>query len=293
MLVPLLALALAGSALSACGRAEAGGRVHVVASFYPLAWAAERVGGDRIEVVDLTPPGGEAHDSILNARQVAELQTADVVLLLGRFGFQPNIEAAAAQASGDVVDVTRGLSLAPAEETGLTYDPHVWLDPVLMASIVSNVERGLAATDPAGRPDYEANADALREEIRGTLGGSVEGLGPACDFRTFVVTHEAFAYLASRAGLAQLGIEGIAPESEPTSDRIQAAGEAIARGSAGPAIFYEATDEGRRIGESVASDIGVRALPLYTLEQAPATGDYLSAMEENLASLREGLLCPS
>jgi zinc transport system substrate-binding protein len=162
-----------------------------------------------------------------------------------------------------------------------------------MASIVSNVERGLVEADPAGRSDYEANAGRLNGKLRGSLGHAVTVLGSACAFRTFVVTHEAFGYLASRSGLTQLGIEGIAPESEPTSDRIQAAGAAIASGSAGPAIFYEATDEGRRIGQSVASDIGVPALPLYTLEQPPETGDYLSAVERNLTNLREGLRCPS
>jgi zinc transport system substrate-binding protein len=114
-----------------------------------------------------------------------------------------------------------------------------------------------------------------------------------CAFRTFVATHEAFGYLADRYGLHQLGIEGITPESEPSAARIQKAGQAIAEGRAAPAVFYEGTDEGRRIGESVAADVAVPALPLGTLESDPTPGDYLSVMRGNLASLEKGLQCTS
>src|SRR5947209_1828905 len=120
--------------LSACGRAagSGGGKVEVVGSFYPLAWAAQEVGGARVHVLDLTPPGVEAHDTNLSARQVADVDNADVVLILGYLGFQPQVEQAARRASGRVVEVAQGIHLRPSQERGLSGDPHVWLDPVLM-----------------------------------------------------------------------------------------------------------------------------------------------------------------
>jgi ABC-type Zn uptake system ZnuABC Zn-binding protein ZnuA len=66
---------------------------------------------------------------------------------------------------------------------------------------------------------------------------------------------------------------------------------AINAGTAAPAVLYEATDEGKRVGDSVASDAGVEALPLGTLETAPSTGDYVSVMNQNLTSLEKGLQC--
>lgn len=284
----LVAIATLGGLLASCV-ADAGGRVRVVASFYPLAWAAAEVGGGRVDVEDLTPPGGEAHDVTLSAAQRADVQGAAVVLLLGRFGFQPEIERAAAEASGSVVDVAGDLALAPGQGD-MPYDPHVWLDPVRMEGIVGVVARALASADADGADGYLRRADALRADLRRLDADYRAGLA-GCAYRTIVVTHEAFGYLAARYGLSQLGIEGLAPESEPAAARVEAAIDAIRSGRAAPAVFHEATEQGRRTGEAVASDAGVPALPLSTLESRPRSGDYLSVMRANLETLREGLRC--
>jgi zinc transport system substrate-binding protein len=281
-------VALAGVLFLSCA-GPSDDRLPVVASFYPLAWAAEEVGGGRVRVEDLTPPGGEAHDATLSAAQRAEFSTAPLVLLLGRFGFQPEIERAAADAEGRVVEVAAGLDLAPGEGD-LRFDPHVWLDPVLMRGIVGAVARALADADPAGADLYRRRGAALEQELGRLDAAFREGLSD-CRYRTFVVTHEAFGYLATRYGLRQLGIQGLEPEGEPTAARVEAAIGVIRSGEAAPAVFSEATAEGRRVGEAVAAEPGVPVLPLSTLESRPATGDYLSVMRGNLETLREGLRC--
>ena len=287
------ALALGALALGAVSCSDTSGHgVRVVASFYPLAWAAERVGGSRVSVEDLTPPGVDAHDTSLSARQRADLETADVVLILGRFGFQPEVERAVSDASGVVVEVANGLALTPSGQANLEFDPHVWLDPTLMERIVREVADGLVRADPAGRSGYRRREASVLRDLTALDGAYRSGLAD-CRFRTFVTTHEAFGYLAAEYGLTELGIEGLTPESEPAAARIQAAADAIRSGAAAPAVFFESTAEGRRVGESVAADVGVRALPLGTLESAPPSGDYLSVMRANLSSLQEGLQCPS
>jgi zinc transport system substrate-binding protein len=277
-------------ALGACSGSFSSGKTSVVASFYPLAWAARGVGGSRVDVEDLTPPGVEAHDTMLTAGQRADLEIANVVLTLGHFGFQPDIEKAAESAQGKVVDVTAGLSMLPSSEDNLGFDPHVWLDPVLMKQIVGEVQSGLIAADPQGRSQYDAGAKGTEAQLTQIDNAYRAALGD-CRYTTFVTTHEAFGYLAQQYGLHQLGVEGLTPESEPSAVRIQAAVDAIKAGTAAPAVFYEATDEGKRVGDSVASDAGVEALPLGTLETAPSTGDYVSIMNQNLASLEKGLQC--
>ena len=79
-------------------------RTSVVASFYPLRFAAERLGGACVSVTDLTPPGVEPHDLELTPDAVESIATADVVLYLGG-GFQPAIEDAIADAQGETVDL--------------------------------------------------------------------------------------------------------------------------------------------------------------------------------------------
>ncbi|MGH2711795.1 MAG: metal ABC transporter substrate-binding protein, partial [Actinomycetota bacterium] len=112
-----------------------------------------------------------------------------------------------------------------------------------------------------------------------------------CETKEMIVSHEAFGYLADRYGLTQVGLAGLEPEGEPTAAALQQAVDLLRAGDA-KAVFYEASEEARRIAEAVASDAGVQALPLNTLESEPSQGDYLTTMEENLASLREGLVCP-
>lgn len=287
--IPIVLLSLALVA-AACRGGGSSGRVKVVASFYPLAWAARAVGGPNVWVEDVTPSGGEAHDATLTAGQRADLQDAAVVFILGDFGFQPQVEAAAADARGTAVAVTRGMALHASSEADLRSDPHVWLDPVLMASVVEEVARALETADPENAAGYRSRADATLRRLAALDRAYSSGLG-ACPFSSFVVTHEAFGYLASRYGLAQVGIEGLIPGSEPTAGAVELALTAIRDERAAPAVFYEATDEGRRIGESVAGDAGVTALPLGTLEAAPETGNYLSGMRANLAMLRKGLRC--
>ena len=121
-------------------------RLAVVAALYPLAWAAERVGGGRVEVTNLTPPGADPHDVELSARDVGRVHDADLVLYLGD-GFQPALERILAGATTRRVDLLEGLELRRGiahdhdhghgedDEDDGGVDPHVWLDPLRFAAM--------------------------------------------------------------------------------------------------------------------------------------------------------------
>lgn len=244
----------------------------VVGSFYPLAFLAERVAGRGWEVIDLTPPGAEAHDVELSLEDRVAIETADIVLYLGNVGFQPQVEEAVAEARGRVVAVADVLAADPAA------DPHVWLDPDHMARMAEVVA---SAIPGASSVALEEDLVELSDHYRSGLAG--------CESRVMVVSHEAFGYLADAFGLEQFGLSGPSPEAEPTVERLAMA-EALLEREAG-AVFFEVGGEPERIARTVAQDAGVPALPLSTLESQPPSGDYLSVMEDNLASLRHGLGC--
>ena len=290
---------LTASAVLATGCSSADEVPSVVASFYPLAFAAGHVAGPGWEVADLTPPGTEAHDVELTLEDRASIEEADLLLYLGDIGFQPQVEEAVPEVPGEVVAVADGIPLTepiPEEEEDEeeghveeTADPHAWLDPQLFAMMVDRVSDGLAAADPRGIDGYRERAAALRGELDALDRAYREQLA-GCELDVMVVSHEAFGYLAGPYGLRQIGLTGLSPEAEPTVERLGQAGAVLEDGAAG-AVFYEAGGEARRIAESVASDFGVPALPLGTLESEPPSGDYLSVMEDNLRSLRRGLDC--
>ena len=173
--------------LTGCGSGPgATGRTSVVAAFYPLAFAAERIGGAHVHVENLTPPGAEPHDLELAPKAVARIESADVVLYLSH-GFQPAVSDAVRQARGMKVDILSGLPLHAnvGGEQGLTADPHVWLDPVLFARVVrrigtalDNAKAAAALSADLRRLDH-AYRTGLAHCARTAVLDPIEGLTPA------------------------------------------------------------------------------------------------------------------
>jgi zinc transport system substrate-binding protein len=261
-------------------------RVSIAAAFYPLFEAAERVGGNRVQVSNVTPPGAEPHDIELSPDQVDELLDADLVLYLGG-GFQPAVEQVAENRDGITVNV-----LAEVVPEG-TNDPHIWLDPVLMAEIADVVAGALSEADPQGSDGYEARAAEYREEIEGLDQMFNEGL-TNCEHRTFVTTHAAFGHLAKRYDLVELSIAGIEPESEPDPKKL-AQLEDLVRREGVTTVFTEPLVS-PRVAETLGRETGARVAVLDPVEglasdQLDTGTSYVSVMERNLEALREALGC--
>jgi zinc transport system substrate-binding protein len=271
--------------LTGCGAAAgAKGKASVVAAFYPLAYAAEQVGGGKVDIHNLTPPGAEPHDIELTPGDVARLQRSDVVLYLSH-GFQPSVEEAVGGARGKRVDVLAGIGLrrGVGDEAG-TSDPHVWLDPVLFARVVRRVGRAL------GRP---ARAAALARRLLALDKAYRSGLAQ-CARREFVTSHAAFGYLAARYHLRQIAITGIDPESEPSPQRLRGLIDLVRREHVKTVFFERLVSP--RLAETVARDAGVKAAVLDPIEGLTSSeeargADYFTLMRQNLHALRKALGC--
>lgn len=276
---------------AACGRPGApaaqpdGTDIRVVASFYPLFEAAREVGGGRVQAVNLTPAGAEPHDLELSPTQVDLLLDADVVLHVGG-GFQPAVEAIAGRREGPTVDVLD--ALPPAERGG---DPHVWLDPVLMAEVVGHVARAFSEADPPGAATYDANADEYRGELVALHARFDEALAE-CETRTFVTTHAAFSRLAARYGLDEQSLSGASPEAEPDPARI-AELEPVVRTTG--VVFAEPllpADAARALARETGARVEVLdPLEGLTEEQLARGETYVTVMDRNLQALSDALGC--
>jgi zinc transport system substrate-binding protein len=246
-----------------CGATgSANGRKTVIAAFYPVAYAAERIGGGTYDVEDITPPGVEPHDIELTPQDVARIQRADVVLYLGK-AFQPAV-AKAVQGNG--------VNLLPRDG-----DPHVWLDPVMYARMVGTI----AAT--LHRP-----ATPLLQQLR-QLDAEYRRRLRSCKRREIVTSHEAFGYLARRYGLKQVAITGITPESEPSPQRL-ADVIRLVRETHTTTVFFERLVS-PRLADTVARDTGARTAVLDPIESQEGGQTYFTLMRQNLAALRKALGC--
>lgn len=294
----LLLSACGGSTSDEGGSSASAGTLRVVAGFYPLAYAAEQVGGDGVEVTNLTPPGGEAHDLELSPQQVADIGEADLVLYVP--GFQPALDEAIAQVAPDrALDVTEALTLLPAEEHAdggdhgdahgtLDGDPHVWLNPLNMATIGDEIATRLSALNSGG--PFTAGAQALTASMNALNDEWAQGTAE-CRSRDLVVSHEAFGYLAAQYDFAQIGIAGLSPDAEPSPARIAEVADLV-RERGVTTIYYETLVD-PAVAETLAAETGATTAILDPLEGLleGSTGDYVTVMQGNLEQVRTGQGC--
>ncbi|MFE3030567.1 metal ABC transporter substrate-binding protein [Streptomyces canus] len=306
-LIPAAAAAAALAALSACSTdsAAAGntGKFDVVASFYPMAFLAEQIGGDQVSVTSLTEPGQEPHDLEISAKQTAQLQESDAVLYLKNL--QPSVDDAVNQSEVktkiDASALTRlekhgnevgghaaEHDTAHGEETGGS-DPHIWLDPVKYAEVANGVGAAFEKADPDHAATYKANTAALVKKLD-ALNTKFESGLKNTGTKVFITTHAAFGYLAERYGLTEEAINGLDPESEPSADRVKDL-ERMAKADGVTTVFYE-TLVSDKTAKTIASDAGLKTDVLDPIEGITAKSrgkDYFSVQEANLKALQGAL----
>ncbi|MGY3064263.1 zinc transport system substrate-binding protein [Streptomyces sp. TE3672] len=300
------AVALGLTALTACSSSDAadhknGDKLDVVASFYPMQFLAEQIGGEHVSVTTLTKPGVEPHDLELSPRQIGGLADADYILYLK--GIQPAVDDAIGQSGAkDAVDAAKLTTLedhgteAGGKEHGHEHhgdeagaDPHIWLDPVKYAEVAKGVGKSMAKADPHHAADYRKNTDALVGKLDTLDKAYADGLKNTAT-RTFITTHSAFGYLAERYGLTQEGIAGVDPEAEPSPARISEI-HTIAKKDRATTVFFE-TLASDRTAKTLAKDTGLKTDvldPLEGITPKSKGADYIEVMRSNLAALQKAL----
>ncbi|MFD7895710.1 metal ABC transporter substrate-binding protein [Streptomyces sp. NPDC059743] len=301
-------------ALSACSSSDAadqksGDKLAVTASFYPMEFLAQQIGGDHVSVTTLTKPGVEPHDLELKPRQTAELGESDVILYLK--GIQPAVDKAIDQSG--VEQIVDAASLTALEKHGTEVghvhggdehsadehaaeegtpdgnDPHIWLDPVKYAEVAKGVGAALEKADPDNADAYRKNTDALVGKLGALDTAFKQGLTDTST-KTFITTHAAFGYLAERYGLEQEAIAGIDPEAEPSPARIKEL-ETIAKQDKVSTVFFE-TLASDRTAKTIAADSGLKTDvldPLEGITDRSKGDDYIEVMQANLAALQKAL----
>ena len=298
-------------ALSACSTGSgvahgknSSGQLAVVASFYPLQFATQQIGGSHVAVTSLTRPGAEPHDIELTPRDVATVSKAGLVVF--EKGLQGAVDKAVESQGGD-----RGLDVAPAANLNLrfqptvgapamtsaengpgTTDPHFWLDPQRYSDVAQAISARLSIVDPAHKSDYQKNAAAFEDRLSALSAEFTTALA-GCRRRDIVTSHAAFGYLAARFGMKQIAITGISPDQEPRATDL-AAVSTYARAH-GVTTIYAETLVSPAIAQTVAREAGTKLAtldPIEGLTSASAGKSYFEVMRANLTALRAGQGCP-
>ncbi|HEV2809577.1 MAG TPA: metal ABC transporter substrate-binding protein [Acidimicrobiales bacterium] len=265
---------------TACGDGDSSpsgaDEISAVASVYPLAWVAEQV-APYADVMLLSAGGVEAHDLELTPDQREAIQVSDVVLFVGKIGYQPQVEQAVTSAEGTVVSLSDVAGPArlrepgddahgagPAQGGDAVVDPHIWFDSKVMADAAVHAGEAFAAADPGNAATYLGRAEALVADFA-DLGRELDAnLGGECTHGEAIVSHQAYGYLLEPHGIEQHGVTGINPEAGAASGELADLVEEI-EGRGFTHVLSEPV-EGREGAETVAREAGVELLEILPLD---------------------------
>ncbi len=269
-------------------------KIVISASFYPLAYFAQEIGGERVEVASITPAGVEAHDYEPSPQDIIKVRSSNIFIYQGA-GFDPWAEKTAKELTGvQIINVSSNFNLREVSEEGTkNRDPHIWLDPILAREQVEIISREMQKVDPSGKDFYEERSRNLNNELSKLDSEIRKGLS-GCKLSDIVVSHDAFSYFADRYGINVTAVSGISPEEEPSAQKIGEISK-IVREKHIPYIFFE-TLSSPKLADTIASEVGVGILVLNPIEGLTAEEirdgkDYLSIMRDNLHNLERALQC--
>lgn len=271
-------------------------RVHVTASFYPLYFFAQEIGGDRANVQNLTPGGAEPHDYEPTPQEIARVRRSRLLIMNGG-GLEPW-----GGQIGEIIDpkqtllVTAGANLAThhlLENGKETIDPHVWLSPPLAKLMVETIEQGFAQVDPAHAEQYRSNAAALKAKLDALDAAYRRGLAH-CKEENVITSHAAFGYLSTTYHFHQVPIARLSPDAEPSPRRLAEIADFAKRNHV-KVIFFESRVS-PKLSETIAAEVGAQTRVLNPIEgladeEIAAGKNYFTEMERNLVALEAALQC--
>jgi zinc transport system substrate-binding protein len=296
-------------------------KLPVAASIIPLGDFCRQLGGDRLDVQVLIPPGASPHTFEPTPAAVRKFSRARLVVMVGA-----HLEPWAARflqtgaRAGVLVEAVAGLDLiqdaeeaspaqhpvTPVRQDGHAHskaelsrqhqghdhrhlggNPHVWLDPVLAQDICRRLAAALIAVDPDHRQLYETNLAAYLSQLESLHQEMAQTIG-GFRIKDYVDFHPAFAYLAKRYGLRHAGSIETSPGREPTPRHLRKMVEAVRR--SGMRVVFTEPQFDPKIARVIAQEAGVRTLTLDPLGGRPPYGNnYLQLMRHNLAVLQEAM----
>ena len=296
--------AAAGSASAAA--ADASGKVKVVASFYPMADFAEKVGGDHVAVTNLVPAGTEPHEWEPSPKDIQAIEGAGVFVYngAGMEGWVDDTLKSVDTSKVQVVEASKGLDLLSGEDDHdhegaedeseheeSEYNPHVWLYPENAKREMEAIKDALVKADPDHEADYEANYEKYAAKFDELDKEYAEQIS-AAKGKTLVVSHDAYGYLAHAYGLTTKAIAGMDAEGEPDAKTMAEIIDFVKENDV--KVIFSEDLVSPKVAQQIASSTGAECRVLNPLEgltdeQLKAGDDYFSVMERNLKEIVDAL----
>lgn len=266
-------------------------QVRVAATTPILADLVSAVGGDRVRVATVVPPGADPHTFEPTPALAKALSQTQLLFAngLGLEPFLPRLKALLPKGAKVVLlaEGRKGLiceeEAHPGEKEDHAHgpcDPHLWLDPTYALAYAETIAKELTRLDPAGQAQYRANLKRFQEEVKRR-----DQAFRACNLKgvKVVVQHDAFRYFARRYGLVVVGVLSHGGAQEVGSRTFLALVEK-AKKEGVRLVLAEPQFQGRAI-RTLAEAIGARVAVLYTDTLDTRVRSYLDLLDHNRKAL--------
>jgi zinc/manganese transport system substrate-binding protein len=279
--------------------AAAQAKIKVVATFSILGDLVGQVGGDRIEVITLVGPDGDAHvysPTPTDARRVAD---AKVMVTNGlKFDGWINRLAKASGTKATIVEAAAGVDARAGgdhPEHGHAQggmDPHAWQSVSNAKLYVGTIRDALIAADPSGRSTYTDNAAAYMgklDELDAEVKAAIARIPP--ERRRIITSHDAFGYFEQAYGLDFVAPQGVSTEAEASAKDVARIIQQIKRERIGAVFFENISDP--RLMERIAKETGARIGDRVYSDALSAAGGpaatYIDMMRHNIRAFSAAL----
>jgi zinc transport system substrate-binding protein len=299
----LLFLTLILSCQQAKESSRENNKLKVIATIFPVYDFARNIGGDKIEVKMLLPPGMDAHHFELRPEEIIRVCKSDIFLFtnfeMEQWAYKI-INAADKNTNMLAIETGSGAVLLPFskedehEIRASGFDPHIWLDMDNAQKMVDNIAAAFIKKDSRNSDYYLKNAHNYKLKLM-DLDKRFHTELTGCKTKTILhAGHWAFAYLARRYNLQYIATCNVFADTEPSPQKILSLIEQVKNEKA-HYVFYESMIN-PRLAETIAKEAGVDLLRLSNGHDVSRTDikkgeSFISIMETNLENLKKGLKC--
>jgi len=253
-------------------------KINTTVSIVPLAYFAERIGGDWVNVNIMVGPGESPHTYEPTPEKMVAVSESPIFFSIGveyeqvwlpKFeDANPDMVVVDTSAGIERITMNDRIDLSAAideadehdhdeaedtdhdhEESGL--DPHVWLSPENGKIIAENMLNGLIELAPQHEADFRSNYDALIADIDDT-DAQIKEILAGSENRPFMVFHPSWGYFAKQYNLQQvaLEVEGQEPSASELAQLVDLALEQ------GVTVIFVAPAFSTASAEALAQEIG-------------------------------------
>jgi zinc/manganese transport system substrate-binding protein len=298
LLYGLLILSMLLSACQANTSVKSNQKI-IVVTYSILGSVVKDLVGDKALVIVSMPNGQDPHEWEPSAKDIETLTKADLIVQNG-LGLEGGMEKALAQAkevgvkfftASDHITVRHvgageGIPSGDPDQAVGAEDPHLWMDPVEMKSIVDaltmqvKTDLGIDLSDRA--KDLDGRLDSLNNEIEDVVNTLPE------NNRKLVTGHESMGYFAERYGFKLVGaiIPSITSQAEVSASDLAELKKLIMDNQV-KAIFTELGTPAA-VSDAIGKETGVKVVELTT-HSLPEDGSYFTFMRNLAKVIVDGL----